>query len=220
MLGNDVVDLLVDNQKHLNKRYVNRVLTTVEQHYLSVASDQNNYLWSLWAAKEASYKACQKLNNQLKFSPIQFELDEACLNQLTTHDYHQDFLATLQHENTRLQLQLIWRFHPTQAGIVTAVHATALVSTNLEKLNEIDVVVTKMNRLSTYKNQSSQVRKLAQKILTSHGIKAKIERPLLEMNGYTKSGPPRLITEDEVVLPHEISLSHDNNWLAVTLLVQ
>lgn len=223
MLGNDVVDLTIDNKKHLNQRFVNRTLTKLEQKYLSQSQHKNNFLWSLWAVKEASYKACQKLNKQLLFSPSQFELNQSCLKKLTEHDCKSPFLAALQHQNTSLQLQLSWQAERLSGKLTdnyTAVHAIAMQNNDLFNLSDVQVVVAKMKQLSTYKNQYSEVRKLAKRILQTNDIAATVSRPIIEVKDYSKPGPPILISNDQTTLPHEISLSHDNQWLAVALLIK
>ncbi len=226
VLGNDVVDLTVDMNKHLNQRFTNRVLSTIELEVLDKSLDKNLFLWSLWATKEASYKACQKMNHQLLFSPSQFALDEHSLNKLLSHDHKQDFYATLQHQNTLLQLKLCWENidldeKPEQHITLTkptAVHATAMVSTTAESLNQVQVVIARMSQANTHKNQSSEVRTLAKNLLQSHDISANIHRPAIKVKDYTKPGPPILVDNEQNALPHEISLSHDGEWLAVALM--
>ncbi len=223
MLGNDVVDLTIDDKKHLNQRFINRTLTDNEQHQLLKSFDKNNYLWSLWAIKEASYKACQKLNHQLLFSPAQFELNQSCLKKLTNHDHNTAFFGTLQYRDTTLQLKLTWKQQATtkgQASHATAVHATAIKSKDPTALAAVQVLVSKMKGLSNYTNQSSEVRKLADTLLQTNEISANIQRPPLKVKDYTKAGPPILVTNNQTVLSHEISLSHDNDWLAVALLIK
>ncbi len=223
MLGNDVVDLTVDTQKHLNQRFVKRTLTPHEQLELQRTEDKNLFLWSLWSIKEASYKACQKLDHQLLFSPIQYELDSSDLRQLSEHDPRKTFNGNLIHQTTKLRLQLSWLHSSASVKInhsFAAVHATAVEYEESKPLRDVQVSVTKMKQLSTYKNQSSEVRKLAASLLASNDIFATIQRPPVMIKDYSKPGPPVLINADQSTLPHEISLSHDNNWLAVALLIK
>lgn len=227
MLGNDVVDLTVDKDKHLNQRFINRVLTGNERTMLAQSPDKNLFLWSLWATKEACYKACQKTDNQLLFSPSNFAFDDQSLNKLLKHDRNQDFYGTLKHQHNVLQLKLCWKnkgsddgpehFNPDPQP--TAVHATAVLCATTKPLNQVQVYIARMTQATTHKNQSTEVRKLAKKLLQSNDIKANIHRPPLQIKDYTKPGPPMLLTNDDCELPHEISLSHDNEWLAVALLI-
>lgn len=58
-LGNDVVDLLdpAAIDKHLDSRFVERVLADSEIDWLETHAEPNRWLWTFWSAKEAIYKA-------------------------------------------------------------------------------------------------------------------------------------------------------------------
>ncbi|MBE0557548.1 MAG: 4'-phosphopantetheinyl transferase superfamily protein, partial [Proteobacteria bacterium] len=58
-VGNDVVDLNEpDNRgKSGDDRFLGRVFTAEERELIARAAAPNTLLWSLWAAKEAAYKA-------------------------------------------------------------------------------------------------------------------------------------------------------------------
>ena len=58
-VGNDVVDLKEpDNRgKSRNDRFLGRVFTSEERGWIARAAAPDMLLWSLWAAKEAAYKA-------------------------------------------------------------------------------------------------------------------------------------------------------------------
>ncbi len=58
-VGNDVVDLKEpDNRgKSGNDRFLGRVFTAKERELIAQAPEPDRLLWSLWAAKEAAYKA-------------------------------------------------------------------------------------------------------------------------------------------------------------------
>jgi phosphopantetheinyl transferase (holo-ACP synthase) len=58
-VGNDVVDLReTENQgKSRDERFVGRVFTADERERIAGAQSPDTLLWSLWAAKEAAYKA-------------------------------------------------------------------------------------------------------------------------------------------------------------------
>jgi phosphopantetheine--protein transferase-like protein len=63
VVGNDVVDL--DDEDNLasqeNPRFAERVCAPAELERLEAAEDRGSLLWSLFAAKEAAYKAVCKL---------------------------------------------------------------------------------------------------------------------------------------------------------------
>jgi len=211
MLGNDIVDLSVDEFKYLNHKYIGRSLSDLEQEYLQNTSRKNVFLWSLWAAKEACYKASQKKNHQLIFSPASIALPQSYLAKLVNHDYESPLVNTCKYQSKVFQTQHSW------IG-VKAIHCLAVEADSSHVLSEVDVAISCHNELSEYAEQSVMVRKIAQQLLESKGVKASIERPLIQMNGYTKAGPPVLCSiENKQLLKHEISLSHDGSWVAVAL---
>ena len=76
MLGNDVVWLADPHNvgRHADLLLVRRVLTPRERLLVQVATDPDRMLWSLWAAKEAAFKAWSRDQRGLKFSPSLFEV--------------------------------------------------------------------------------------------------------------------------------------------------
>jgi len=214
MLGNDIVDYGIDEKKCLNQRFINRVLSQTEIECLSQSNNQNAFLWSLWAAKEASFKACQKTALQTIFSPSQFELEQKSLKTLLDNDFRHDFKqpiqAALTFQDQVIHLLFSW---PNQ----TTVHCVAFIgSIAIAKLIKVKISNQWDERVDG--NQSSQVRAVANTLLQQNHLSAQIERPILAMPGYHKPGPPVLINSVNEKLPHEISLSHDGTWLAVALL--
>lgn len=75
MIGNDVVDLADPETcaQQLHPRFDQRILNDQEQLLVKNAEDPHALRWTLWAAKEASYKRGRKLFPELGFSPRQFE---------------------------------------------------------------------------------------------------------------------------------------------------
>lgn len=211
MVGNDIVDYGIDEQKYRQPRFLNRVLTVKEQSYLAQSCHPNTYLWSLWAAKEAAFKALQRTENHLTFSPITFELPETSLQALLSCHESKILKGDVQHKNQTIEVRFSW---PEK----NAVHCIACCQSNTDYWPHIDSRITHSANLSNYQQQSQAVRKLAQQLLKHHNINAEISRPTLNMKGYHKPGPPILIEcETGHVLAHLISLSHDNNYLAVAL---
>ena len=210
MLGNDIVDYRIDEQKYLNTRFLKRVLSPTEASYLAKSTEPNAMLWSLWAAKEASFKAYQKTALQTIFSPSQFELTPNSLESLLQHDFEQPFVAELKYHNHTIQLLYTW---PDK----TTVHCVALIG-DVSLSEQIQISISQYWDDQLERNQSIQIRALAKKLLQQNNIKAEIKRPTITMPDYSKPGPPVLIDPINQRLPHEISLSHDGQWLAVALL--
>jgi phosphopantetheine--protein transferase-like protein len=76
LLGNDVVDLDdPDSQDILeNTRFLERVFADTEREALAATSDvhAHRFAWTLWAAKEAAYKALLPVRPELIWSPRTF----------------------------------------------------------------------------------------------------------------------------------------------------
>jgi len=209
MLGNDIVDFQVDEAKYHNPRFIQRVLTEQEQHYLAQSQHPNRFLWSLWAAKEACFKALQRNKPQLTFSPITYKLSNDTLQQLLTTNHSENLSGEVNYKQQNLSIKYQW-------PEATVVHCLACV--DFSSWPYIDSQIAHIENLSNYQQQSQAVRTLAQRLLKNHGIEADIIRPSLAMPNYDKPGPPILVNAGtQQPLPAIISLSHDNNYLAAAL---
>ena len=62
VVGNDVVDLSDPrcSEKHADARFLERVFTAAERRTIVEAGEPDLMLWTLWAAKEAAFKALSK----------------------------------------------------------------------------------------------------------------------------------------------------------------
>jgi phosphopantetheine--protein transferase-like protein len=75
-IGNDLV-WLADPQnlgRHADRLLLQRVLTPAERLLVTISADPDRMLWSLWAAKEAAYKAWSRDEPGAPFSPVSFEV--------------------------------------------------------------------------------------------------------------------------------------------------
>lgn len=77
MLGNDVVDLSDAEtlESTLHPRFDARVFSAPERALLARAADRRALRWSLWAAKEAAFKAARRLDPALCFHPRAFVVE-------------------------------------------------------------------------------------------------------------------------------------------------
>jgi len=75
-LGNDLVwlDDPANRGRYADLLLVRRVLTPKERLLVQVSPDPDRMLWSLWAAKEAAFKAVSRVHPGTVFSPSQFEV--------------------------------------------------------------------------------------------------------------------------------------------------
>lgn len=76
LLGNDLVWLAdpVNRGRSGDARLLKRVLTPAERLLVQISTDPDRMLWSLWAAKEAAFKAFVRDRGPSVFSPIAFEV--------------------------------------------------------------------------------------------------------------------------------------------------
>ncbi|WP_154224392.1 4'-phosphopantetheinyl transferase superfamily protein [Marinicella rhabdoformis] len=206
MIGNDIVDYSVDEKKYLNQRYVSRCLSQLESNFLVQNGNKNALFWTLWACKEAAYKAYQQQHLSCKFSPPKFELSETTLIALSKHDMKSVFQGEIHYQSHSLSFQLTW-------PALDVVHCIA--AQNLTSIEPCLVAIENNHAATDNIKQSHFTRTLAKKLLMEQGIDAEIFRPELDMGHYRKPGPPILIDNTTKTKRKEsISLSHDKTWLA------
>ncbi len=214
MLGNDVVDFSIDEKKYKNQRFIDRILSPNEQRYLFQSTNKNAFLWTLWAGKEAAYKAYQKQNLTSLFSPIKYEFLENTLLTIVEADFNDTVKGVLKYTNNQsvlIPIEIRW---PSK----TCVHSISSFDVNNQQGKNLYSKLMKLDCEEEYTSQSLLVRNLAQTLLKDLNIEAEIIRPEIKVKDYKKPGPPRLISDNQL-LDHEISLSHDGKWLAVAILV-
>jgi phosphopantetheinyl transferase (holo-ACP synthase) len=75
-IGNDVVDLTnqVNASKHLDLRFLKKILTDAEIELVSTAQNPAIALWSFWSCKETAYKVMKKVSADIAFLPRQWKV--------------------------------------------------------------------------------------------------------------------------------------------------
>ena len=75
-VGNDIVDLGEPGNrgKSGDGRFLGRVFTPEERELIAGADDPDALLWSLWAAKEAAYKAVSRANPEVCSIPRRYRV--------------------------------------------------------------------------------------------------------------------------------------------------
>lgn len=78
-IGNDIVDLTdpENKRKIRDTRFINRVLTPGEQKLIHASRSPGSMLWSIWACKEAAYKALSKARSnedKVSSSPLRYSV--------------------------------------------------------------------------------------------------------------------------------------------------
>lgn len=188
-VGNDVVDLgdARTATAHLRPRFVARVCSQAERARVEVAARPRVLLWSLFAAKEAAFKAVSKRQPDIVFAHGRFEVAED--------------LRSVRYLDSTLSLRV------RQLG--ACVHAVAL-------LGGVTTVVHTVQQVTTETNLSEAVRALARgrlaAALSCPEAALAIDRPALP-GSWTGRGPPRLLRDGELV-GGDISLSHDGRFVA------
>lgn len=75
MIGNDIVDLEVAAMESNWKRpgFLQKLFQKFEQESINTTSNPSRMVWTLWAMKEAAYKAhYRRYNLSRRFNPLQF----------------------------------------------------------------------------------------------------------------------------------------------------
>ncbi len=227
-LGNDIVDLSLPyaKYKYLDQRFLKRVFTTEEQNSISNAIYKSKMFWAIWAAKEAAYKACKKKFPEVIFSHNKFIIDRSTLINLQYTNKTNEIFGIVVYKDQIISLR--WQYYSNY------VHATAVLLENreiftewgkinfnitkrsifLDFLNKLGLVkylkkyFTKRELSSIFSEESLITRFYAKRFLKSCGFKQNIE--IIRSNG-----PPMLFIKEHQLIEHEISLSHDGNFMAV-----
>lgn len=202
-LGNDIVDLNDAADKTQDSRFLNRVFIEKEQAAISRAANSHHYLWLLWSLKEAAFKAYQKQNLDYRFSPIECQVK---IDAISTD-------GKVVARASILQTHMHCRGAINQAGYISVCAYT-------DELGDRQLIESVEKSPATdYVSQSKAVRQLALNILARQGMYGyAIERPLLQLNGYQKKGPPQLVDANSNPC-HQLSLSHDGEFVAVAIIL-
>lgn len=74
VVGNDVVDLADGDARTetLHPRFDQKAFTPRERRFVGTGPDASRRRWTLWAAKEAAYKALRQADARLGFAPRRF----------------------------------------------------------------------------------------------------------------------------------------------------
>lgn len=226
LLGNDIVNLSVERalNKHLEQRFLQRILTLKEKELVLNSKQQHKTLWAIWAAKEACFKACQKQELGLIFSHKKFIID------LALHDVNKNnknVFGIGRHGNNLLSIK--WYFNDN------TIHAMAVLLGNNQFFSSWDNIKSSIFPIDStnYTNESLSTRIQAKKFLSSPTIRSyfssistnlfnvEIIRQKSIINSKLKILPPKVVSKDQKglnkVLNIEISLSHDHGWGAVAL---
>ena len=193
MLGNDLIALcLPDNQgKAQQPRLLHKICTPSEQHYIQQQKDPHIALWQMWACKESAYKVAIKNN----YSPCYRPLD-LCVVPYSEHAAIVQTPIGNIHTRTFLADQYL--------HTIATLHAA-----------QIEQVQYYIWELPTA-NEQYTPEVLQKYYLTFIGEQLQLPINHLQIHKNTLHIPQ--IYCQEQVLPCDISISHDGNFIAVAML--
>ena len=177
----------------LHPRFDRRVLADEERALLAAASDtetRHRLRWTMWAAKESAFKYLRQTEPGLPFHPREFavHLDSSTLGRVT-------------HHGTELGVAL--DVTPARA------HAVTIGAPGSGTDGSKAVAHTGTARAQSPADASAEVRRLAAREV---GRLLDVRPGLIEIDGSARSAPRA--HRDGELLPVELSLSHDEAWLA------
>lgn len=218
-LGNDIVNLTAPRaaNKYLNHKFLNRVFTNKEQDIIESfnnPNDKSKIFWAIWAAKEASFKACQKQNPELIFAHRKFEITfnpELTNIRSNSYDPKQHIIGTAYYEDKLLTIKC--EFTENLVHSIAVLLDPNTIFNNFDKINYNIFTVDSENHIK----ESLSTRFYAKQFLISCGFSESIEiiRKNMIVNNTKRYGPPTVFMQDRKLSTIEISLSHDHGLGAI-----
>lgn len=239
-MGNDIVDLSLpdSSKKYLSRRFLERVFTTTEQFYIEKAANKDKVLWSIWAAKEAAFKAIKKHDPSLIFAHARFFIPRKTLSALSNFHKRENFFGILRYENLSLLIKWQWYWnvvnciaifpsfshchsHEGENPFEVDSHLRGnntffrkKIKFNLFKIDQLNINVqhyfSKAELSSIHSPESLMTRFYAKKFLDRLGFK---DIEIIRSN----ANPPILRSQGKELTDYEISLSHDGNWGSIAI---
>jgi len=187
-VGNDVVDIRhpLCQPDAIHPRFDTRAFSASEIDLLGASSQVHRTRWSLWAAKESAFKACRKLDSQVRFIPRDFEVRLSDERPEVTH---------------RLGHFEVWLDHTDQWVHASASQSGEKPSFRLEGDPSADPAAAE-------ERFSERVRRLAR---SSLGVLLNLAPSELEI--VSTDGIPQAQRRGEP-LPFDLSLSHDGRFVS------
>jgi phosphopantetheine--protein transferase-like protein len=229
-LGNDIVDLndpdsirLSENKKFLNKVYDESELVEVSQ---SPENIRHIYLWKLWAAKEAAYKAVKRLRRETVFSPKLFcyhpdrnivaYKDITCrLEFLENSRYvHASAFILGDDESVSSEINRAPSLFSQQKPTSGSIHdAKSNIQPQISDYDEIRKMIEEKNipMIASYSPESALCRMFA---AIEIGRQLDAANVRLEKDSDSRSAIPR-VWVDNVKTDHLVSTSHHGQFCAV-----
>lgn len=200
-VGNDVVDLTDPENvgKSRDRRFCRRVFNDQELALIAGSASPDTVLWTLWAAKEAAYKAVSRGEPSVCSIPKKYPVT------LETST-HQKLFPSLNGKVKTPHGDVCVRIHIHHAFL------QALAAGTTEELSRI------VARVEAASEHAHDLPRFARKILLEE-IAGRLACPVEELailKEVVRPWPP-YVTRLGVCLPITISLSHDGRYAAFAL---
>lgn len=133
MIGNDIVDLRFAklNSRWQEQRFLDKIFTVEEQHYIFSQPNQFQNIWRMWSMKESVYKLNFRTEKVIRFNP-------------------KDFQCTIESENigaVKFYAQFISTHTKTNSDFI---YSTAFTSLNWQSETFFLSEILKEQRVITY----------------------------------------------------------------------
>ena len=228
VIGNDIVDLRLCDNKPSNKhrRFMNRVFHPNELALLSLSGDELQMMWLIWSAKEAAFKAIQKICPNNIFSPAKFYLASSSLHYLISDAPDQTICGQVYCHEAKLTIPIKWSIRLDEyihcIAFINAIDQNACIdqvsSFIVRKNPSLDIKemtsIMSNDELNTIHSLESLETRYHLKKVLPYQEKIEILRDLIITNNSTRRGPPYLCKNNQRLLD-QISMSHDGRWIAI-----
>lgn len=193
-----------------------RIFTEEERLAIGASLQPNTTLWALWAAKEATFKACQKhLIEPIVFAHQAFHVSihesVVCYGPLR---------CAMQWQITPDYIHCLAVLDPVQKRLFTSWDQVKVSITHLADPVDPDISLTERELASAHSHESRMTRLHAKQFLIQPNMGKDIEIIRFPLPSKAKKYSPPVLACQNKVLPHEISLSHDGHFAASAVMAQ
>jgi phosphopantetheine--protein transferase-like protein len=220
-IGNDLVDLKTPEvkEKHLNTRFLDRVLSPNEKKLLNRSDNPSLFFWVLWSAKEAAYKGLKKQSPEINFAHRMYEVQIDCPNNFLMGSEHN---AYLKHPSGVCLLKwIITNEYIHCIGVSSVESELANLAPVLNSIDK-DLSLSKdvyndeanfsQSELeSIYSPESMSVRSLAKSLISFENVE------IIRKKDENKFLPPEIYSNGQKIKNTDLSLSHDGRYVAAAI---
>lgn len=193
-----------------------RIFTEEERLIIGASLQPNITLWALWAAKEATFKACRKhLIEPIVFAHQAFNVfiheGVVCYGPLR---------CAVQWQIMPDYIHCLAVLDPEQKKLFTAWRQVKVSITHLADPVDSDIHLTERELASAHSHESRVTRLHAKQFLIEPMLGQDIEIIRTPLPFKAKKYSPPVLVCQNVILLHEVSLSHDGHFAASAIMAQ